>query len=185
MASLTRWTWVWVNSGSWWWTGRPGMLQFMGSQRVGHDWATELNWTDSLFTMLCLFLLYSKMTQLNIYIHFYFWVVLSLCCCTWGSWELLRVGAIFWLQRMGFSLQWLFFVPMPISDVFTVPWAARPESHTQLWRRWEAAHWSCRNWAWEGVFLQGKFACTGSGSGVKATHTHCRGSLVTRNLISM
>ena len=44
MASLTRWTWVWVNSGSWWWTGRPGVLRFMGSQRVGHDWATELNW---------------------------------------------------------------------------------------------------------------------------------------------
>ena len=41
---------VWVNSGSWWWTGRPGMLQSMGSQRVGHDWATELNWADpSLF----------------------------------------------------------------------------------------------------------------------------------------
>ena len=46
MASLTRWTWVWVNSGSWWWTGRPGVLRFMGSQRVGHDWATELNWTE-------------------------------------------------------------------------------------------------------------------------------------------
>ena len=44
MASLTRWTWVWVNSGSWWWTGRPGMLQFMGSQRVGFElW---LNWTE-------------------------------------------------------------------------------------------------------------------------------------------
>jgi len=43
-ASLTRWTWVWVNSGSWWWTGRPGMMQFMGSQRAGHEWATELNW---------------------------------------------------------------------------------------------------------------------------------------------
>ena len=39
-----RWTWVWVNSGSWWWTGRLGMLRFMGSQRVGHNWATELNW---------------------------------------------------------------------------------------------------------------------------------------------
>ena len=38
--------WVWVNSGSWWWTGRPGMLQSMGSQRVGHDWATEINWTE-------------------------------------------------------------------------------------------------------------------------------------------
>ena len=42
MASPTQWTWVWVNSGSWWWTGRPGVLQSMGSQRVGHDWATEL-----------------------------------------------------------------------------------------------------------------------------------------------
>ena len=44
MASLTRWTGVWVDSGSWWWTGRPGMLWFMGLQIVGHDWATELNW---------------------------------------------------------------------------------------------------------------------------------------------
>ena len=43
---LTWWTWVWVNSGSWWWTGRPGVLRFMGSQRVGHNWATELNWTE-------------------------------------------------------------------------------------------------------------------------------------------
>ena len=46
MASPTRWTWVWVSSRSWWWTRRPGVLWFMGSQRVGHDWATELNWTD-------------------------------------------------------------------------------------------------------------------------------------------
>ena len=44
IVSPTQWTWVWVNFGSWWWTGRPGMLQFIGSQRVGHDWATELNW---------------------------------------------------------------------------------------------------------------------------------------------
>ena len=42
MASLTQWTWVWVYSGSWWWTGRPGVLQSMGSQRVRHDWMTEL-----------------------------------------------------------------------------------------------------------------------------------------------
>ena len=46
MASLTQWTWVWVDSGSWWWTGRPGMLWFMRLQRVGHDWATELNRTE-------------------------------------------------------------------------------------------------------------------------------------------
>ena len=44
MASPTWWTWVWVNSRSWWWTGRPGVLWFMGSQRVGHDWATKLDW---------------------------------------------------------------------------------------------------------------------------------------------
>ena len=42
--SLTQWTWVWASSGSWWWTGKPGMLQSMGSQRVGHDWATKPNW---------------------------------------------------------------------------------------------------------------------------------------------
>ena len=47
MASLTQWTWVWVDSGSWWWTGRPGVLQFMGLQTVGHDWATELNFPNS------------------------------------------------------------------------------------------------------------------------------------------
>ena len=52
MVSLTRWTWVWVNSGSWWWTGRPGVLRFMGSQRVGLDWATELtDWTDRVFIL--------------------------------------------------------------------------------------------------------------------------------------
>ena len=45
MASPTQWTWVWVNSTSWWWTERPGVLQSMRSQRVRHDWATELNWT--------------------------------------------------------------------------------------------------------------------------------------------
>ena len=49
MASPTWWTWVWVDSGSWWWTGRPGVLQFMGSQRIGHNWVawTELNWSKS------------------------------------------------------------------------------------------------------------------------------------------
>ena len=46
VASLTRWTWVWASSGSWWWTGKPGVLQSMGLQRVGHSWATELNWSE-------------------------------------------------------------------------------------------------------------------------------------------
>ena len=53
MASPTQWTWVWVNSRSWWWTGRPGVLQSMGSQRIRHDWATELNWIISLKVREC------------------------------------------------------------------------------------------------------------------------------------
>ena len=49
----TRWTWVWVNSRRWWWTGRPGELRFIGWQRVGHDWATELNWVYSPCLWVC------------------------------------------------------------------------------------------------------------------------------------
>ena len=45
MASPTQWTWIWVDPRSWWWTGKPGVLWLMGSQRVRHDWVTELNWT--------------------------------------------------------------------------------------------------------------------------------------------
>ena len=52
MALPTRWTWVWVNSGSWWWIGRPGVLWFTGSQGVGCYWATELNWTESFWFLL-------------------------------------------------------------------------------------------------------------------------------------
>ena len=54
MASLTQWTWVWVRSGSWWWTGRPGVLLSMGFQRVEHDWVTELNWNLSFFICMML-----------------------------------------------------------------------------------------------------------------------------------
>ena len=51
MASLIQWTWIWANSGSWWWTGRPGVLQFMSLQRVGNDWTTELNWMFTASTV--------------------------------------------------------------------------------------------------------------------------------------
>ena len=52
MASLTLWTWIWATSRSWWWTGKPGVLQSMGLQRVGHDWVTELNWNSSLYSQV-------------------------------------------------------------------------------------------------------------------------------------
>ena len=62
MASRAQWMWVWVNSRRWWWTGRPGMLQFMGLLWVGHDWATGLIWTELCFVLLSC----SKATQLSI-----------------------------------------------------------------------------------------------------------------------
>ena len=57
MASPTQWTWVWVNSGSWQWTGKPGMLQSMGLQIVGHNWVTEL--TEEAVCYLCILFNYS------------------------------------------------------------------------------------------------------------------------------
>ena len=57
MASLAQWTWVWASSRSGWCTGKPGVLQSMGSQRVGHDWVTELNWTEVLMVNNIMYLL--------------------------------------------------------------------------------------------------------------------------------
>ena len=53
MALATRWTWVWVNCGSWWWTGRPGVLRFMGSKRVRHNWSTELRLICTVANLTC------------------------------------------------------------------------------------------------------------------------------------
>ena len=75
IASLTRWTWVWASSGSWWWTGKPGVLQSMRSQRVGHNWVTELNWTDSWLTMFCL-ITTVKQGDLVIYTYTCFFCIL-------------------------------------------------------------------------------------------------------------
>ena len=74
MASPTRWTWVWVNSRRWWWTGRPGVLRFMGLQRVGHDWATELNWTE--------WLMWCEITLRDVRCE-----IVCVCMCVW-MWEL-------------------------------------------------------------------------------------------------
>ena len=80
MASRTRWTWVWVNSRRWWWTGRPGMLRFMGSQRVRHNWVTELNWCSiALYNIALyfhqksqvLFLLWLSSFFLELFLHWY------------------------------------------------------------------------------------------------------------------
>ena len=106
-SSPTRWTWVSVNSGRWWWTGRPGMLQFMGSQRIGHNWATELNkqWVTMRMPFISLHLITQAFYHLTAsqkrWVQWYiFWettfteqihnylAVLGLSCSTWDlvSW---------------------------------------------------------------------------------------------------
>ena len=74
MASPTQWTWVWVNFRSWWWTGRSGVLQSMGSQVVGHDWATELNWIkflkECMFSTITLLFIYPKTVFLKLFCEF-------------------------------------------------------------------------------------------------------------------
>ena len=113
MASPTQWIWVWVSSGSWWWTGRPGVLQSMGLQRVGQDWATELNWTE-LHPMLHQSFLIYEMTSWSFpavgefkvkLIHMF--VCKSVCVWTFsgqwgtysGAWLLDCTGG----QRLAFS----------------------------------------------------------------------------------
>ena len=59
MASPTRWIWIWVSSRSWWWTGKPGVLQSMGSQRVRHDWVTDIHITPTAYLL----------ANYHIYIH--------------------------------------------------------------------------------------------------------------------
>ena len=92
MASPTRWAWVWVNSGSLWWTGRPGVLRFTGSQRVRQDWVTELNWTyrqllfkthDKIMTkFFALLSIFRSLFCTVLWVYFYFISQLKQCLQT-------------------------------------------------------------------------------------------------------
>ena len=75
MASETQWTWIWVNSGSWRWTGKPGILQSMGSQRFRHDWATELNWGSPCFGKKIEFSLLGNPSWSRMFYHWCFIVI--------------------------------------------------------------------------------------------------------------
>ena len=71
MPSPPHWTWIWVSSRSWWWMGKPGVLQSMGSQRAGHNWATKLNWTEVLSVLIAR--KREKSTFLFFFLFFYFY----------------------------------------------------------------------------------------------------------------
>ena len=110
----TRWTWVWVNSGSWWWTGRPGMLRFMGSQRAGHDWATELNWTP--YCKLPLFTLNSSFSVFREESSFCPSLCLRVAAClltfSWSGWKVTLHFSYFWfILQFSFSQLYLLLPP--------------------------------------------------------------------------
>ena len=98
MASPTRWTWVWASSRSWWWTGKPGMLQSMRLQRVGQNWVTELNWfclaqhppDSSTLWHESEFLFFLKMNNVMFHVYTTFFWSIHLITDTW-------VASTFWL----------------------------------------------------------------------------------------
>ena len=120
MASPTQWTWIWVNSRSWWWTGRPSMLQFMGSQRVGHDWETELtDGTDIAGSYAMLLFTASDLASITSHIHN--WVLILL----WLSLFILS-GLISPQRQTGTSIctdplyPWVFCYPVKLGVLILV-----------------------------------------------------------------
>ena len=83
MASPTQWTWVWVNSGSWWWTGGSDVLRFMGSQRVRHDWVTEMNWTELKYSFVASYKFW-YIVSLLLFNSSYFLIALLISSLTYG-----------------------------------------------------------------------------------------------------
>ena len=101
VAPPTQWTWVWVDFGSWWWTGRPGMLWFMGSQRVGHDWATELNWLWKNI-QLHSYKLVISLFALNAHL---IWIFYSMTIMTIIKLTIIKSTQQFWLYLLDSNLQ--------------------------------------------------------------------------------
>ena len=101
----------WVSSRSWWWTGRPGVLQFMGSQRVGHDWATEMNWTELnlLSHLIYLFLFH---------VHDCFNIVYSNLCLLWERFLLLNFFFFFKFCQSIFHILLFHLIFFCIADGF-------------------------------------------------------------------
>ena len=85
MASPKWWIWVWASSGSWSWTEKPGVLQSMGLQRVGHDWVTELNWTDYMYVHACVYYHSNVYIYIYIYIHTHTYIIKRFILWTYGG----------------------------------------------------------------------------------------------------
>ena len=159
MASRTRWTWVWVNSRRWWWTGRPGMLRFMGSQRVRHNWVTELNWCSiALYNIALyfhqksqvLFLLWLSSFFLELFLHWYpitYWAPTHLGSSSFGVLPFCLVILFMGFKERNIEVvchslfQWTAFCqnsppwPIRLGWPYTA-WLVVSLSYTRLWSVW-------------------------------------------------
>ena len=126
MASLTRWTWVSVNSRSWWWTGRPAVLGFMGSQRVRHDWVTDLIWSDG-----------------------------TRCSVSWKGWvNLLLYQRGFWCMHRKLVKEEM--ATHPSILVERIPWTQEPGGLqcTEVAKTWkQLSDWACVLGSWASPVL--------------------------------
>ena len=120
MASPTQWTWVWVDSRSWWWTGRPGVLQSMGLQRAGHDWATEMNWLMGPDAMILVFWMLSFKPTFSLSSFTFIKRLFSSRFLPWGWYHLHMWGCWYfscqsWFQVMSHPVPHFTWCPQYIS----------------------------------------------------------------------
>ena len=129
------WTWVWVNSGRWWWTGRPGVLRFMGSERVGHDWATELNWTELNSPIPVHFS--SLISKMSVFTHAISWLTTSNL--------LWFLGLTFQVPMQYCSLQHQTLLPSLVTSTtgYCFCFGSIPSFFLELFLHWSpAAYWA-------------------------------------------
>ena len=145
--------WVWVNSGSWWWTGRPDVLRFMGSQRVGHDWATELNWTEGSGPITSCQIDGEKVETVTDFIFLGSKVTADSDC----SHEIKRVlllerkamtniGSV--LKSRDITL------PTKVHIVKAIVFFFSPNSHVRMWELNHKEGWELKNWCFQIVVLE-------------------------------
>ena len=174
MASPTRWTFVWVNSWSWWWTGRPPVLWFMGSQRIGQDWATELNWTESTY----LFFITTKFYF--IFLTYFNWRNIALQFCIGFSPTTCKSAIIIHMYN---PISKKAMAPHSSPLAWKIPWMEGPGSLQSMGllgvgHDWATSlsllifmHWR-RKWQPTPVFLPGEYEGWGSLMGCRLWGSH-------------
>ena len=126
MASPTWWTWVWASSRSWWWTGRPGMLQSMGSQRVGHDWTELIQWKISLCWGMfpCKFEVYVQYKCRHL-------VCVCVCVCVCVQWFLTLCDPMD-CSPSGFSVYGIFQATLEQTAISSSRRSSQPRDRTRV-----------------------------------------------------